>query len=168
MHQMAKVLGLHHQSFRIDWFDFLGVQGTLKSLLQHHSSKASVHQCSTFIVQHAHPYMTSGKTIALTRQTFVSKVMSLFLNALPRFVIAFLPRSEPLLTSGLQSPSTVILEPSKRKSVIASIFSLSNFQEVIGPDAMILVFCFLGVSGFLNVELKPAFSLSSFTLIKRS
>ena len=148
---MAKVLELQHQSFRIDWFDFLGVQGTLKSLLQHHSWKASVHQCSTFfMVQHSHPYMTSGKTIALTRQTFVSKVMSLFLNALPRFIIALFPRSEPLLTSGLQSPSTVILEPSKRKSVTASIFSLYNFHEVIGPDAVILVFLFFGCFGFFE------------------
>ena len=133
----------------MDWLDLLAVQGTLKSLLQHHSSKALVFQHSAFfMVQHSHPYTTTGKTIALTRQTFVSKVMSLLLNALSRFVIALFPRSEHLLTSWLQSPSTVILEPTKRKSVTVSIFSLSNFHEVMGPDAMILVFCFGGVVVF--------------------
>ena len=136
-------------SFTMDWFDFLAVQVTLKSLFQHHSSKASILQHSAFfMVQHSHPYTTTGKTIALTRQTFVSKVMSLLLNALSRFVIALFPRSEHLLTSWLQSPSTVILEPTKRKSVTVSIFSLSNFHEVMGPDAMILVFCFGGVVVF--------------------
>ena len=101
-------------SFRIDWFDLLAVQGTLKSLLQHHSSKASVLRCSAFfIVQLSHPYMTIGKTIAFTRQTFVSKVLSLLFNLLSRFVIAFLPRSKHLLISWLQSPSAVILEPEK-------------------------------------------------------
>ena len=103
-------------SFRIDWLDVLGVQGILKSLLQHHSSKASIVQCSAFfIVQLSHPYMTTGKTIALTRQTFVGKVMSLFLNMLSRLVITFLPRSKCLLISWLQSPSAVILEPKKNK-----------------------------------------------------
>ena len=101
-------------SFRMDWLDLLAVQGTLKSLLQHHSSKASILQHSAFfIVQHSHPYMVTGKTIALTRQTFVGKVMSLLLNMLSRLVIAFLPRSKRLLISWLQSPSAVILEPKK-------------------------------------------------------
>ena len=100
--------------FRMDWLDLLAVQGTLKSLLQHHSSKASVLQHSAFfIVQLSHPYMTTGKTIALTRQTFVGKVMSLLFNMLSRLVIAFLPRTKRLLISGLQSPSAVILEPQK-------------------------------------------------------
>ena len=116
LHQVAKVLELQHQSFRIDLFDFLAVRGTLKSLLRHHSSKASIHQRSAFfIVQHSHPYMTTGKTIALTRQNFVSKVTSLLLNVLSRFVIALFPRSEHLLTSWLQSPSAVILESKERK-----------------------------------------------------
>ena len=101
-------------SFRKDWLDVLAVQGTLKHLLQHHSSKASVLQCSAFLtVQLSHPYMTTGKTIALTRQTFVGKVMSLFFNMLSRLVITFLPRSKHLLISWLQSPSAVILEPKK-------------------------------------------------------
>ena len=101
-------------SFRMDWLDLLAVQGTLKSLLQHHSSKASILQCSAFyIVQLSYPYMTTGKTIALTRQTFVSKVMSLLFNRLSRLVIIFLPRSKCLLISWLQSPSAVILEPKK-------------------------------------------------------
>ena len=99
-------------SFRMDWLDLLAVQGTLKSLLQHHSSKASVLRCSAFFtVQLSHPYMTTGKTIPLTRQTFVGKVMSLLLNMLSRLVITFLPRSKRLLISWLQSPSAVILEP---------------------------------------------------------
>ena len=103
-------------SFRMDWLDLLAVQGTLKSLLQHHSSKASVLQCSAFFtVQLSHPYMTTGKTIALTRWTLVSKVMSLLLNMLSRLVITFLPRSKRLLISWLQSPSAVILEPPKNK-----------------------------------------------------
>ena len=98
-------------SFRMDWLDLLTVQGTLKSLLQHHSSKASILQGSAFFtVQHSHPYMTTGKTIALTRQNFVGKVMSLLLNMLFRLVITFLPRSKHLLISWLQSPSAVILE----------------------------------------------------------
>ena len=101
-------------SFRIDWFDILAVQGTLESLLQHHSSKASLLWNSAFfMVQHSHPYMTTGKTIALTRRTFVGKVISLLFNMLFRLVITFLPRSKCLLTSWLQSPSAVILEPQK-------------------------------------------------------
>ena len=109
-------------SFRIDWFDLLAVQGTLKSLLQHHSSKASILRCSDFfIVQLSHPYVTTGKTIALTRWTFVSKVMSLLFNMLSRLVITFLPRSKHLLLSWLQSPSAVILEP---KKINLSLFPL--------------------------------------------
>ena len=114
-------------SFRTDRFDLLAVQGTLKSLLQNHSSKASIRQCSAFFtVQLSHPYMTTGKTIALTRWTFVSKVMSLLFNMLSRLVIAFLPRNKRLLISWLQSPSAVILEPKKIKSVIVSIVSPSS------------------------------------------
>jgi len=147
-------------SFRMDWFDLLAVQGTLKSLLQHHNSKASILWCSAFfMVQLSHPYMTTGKTMALTIQTFVNKVMSLPFNMLSRLVIAFLPRSKCLLISWLQSPSAVILEPKKIKSVTVSTFSPSICHEVKGPDAMILVF------GMLSF--KPAFSLSSFTFIKR-
>ena len=113
-------------SFRIDWLDLLAVQGTLKSLLQYHSSKASVLQLSAcFIVQLSHPYMTTGKTIALTRWTFVSKVMSLLFNMLSRLVITFLPRSKHLLISQLQSPSAVILEPKKIKSATVSTVSPS-------------------------------------------
>jgi len=105
-------------SFRMDWLDLLAVQGTLKSLLQHHSSKASILRCLAFFtVQLSHLYMTTGKTIALTRQIFVGKVMSLFLNMLSRLVIAFLPRSKRLLISWLQSPSAVILEPPKKQSL---------------------------------------------------
>ena len=113
-------------SFRIDWLDILAVQGTLKSLLQHHSSKASILQCSDFfLVQLSHSYMTIGKTIALIRQTFVVKVMSLPFNMLSRLVIAFLPRSKRLLISSMQSPSAVILEPPKIKSLIVPIASPS-------------------------------------------
>ena len=127
--------------FRMDWLDLLAVQGTLKSLLQHHSSKASIFQCSAFfIVQLSHPYMTTGKTIALTRQTFVGKVMSLLFNMLSRLVIIFLPRSKCILISWLQSPSAVILEPPKIKSNTVSTVSPSISREVIGPDAMISVF----------------------------
>ena len=118
-------------SFRMDWLDLLEVQGTLKSLLQHHSSKASIHWCSAFlIVQLSHPYMTTGKTIALTRWTFVDKLMSLLLNMLSRLVIPFLPRSKCLLISWLQSPSAVILEPRKIKSDTVSTVSPSIFHEV--------------------------------------
>jgi len=110
-------------SFRMDWLDLLAVQGTLKSLLQHHSSKASIPWCSAFfIVQLSHPYMTIGKTITLTRQTFVGKVMSLLLNMLSRLVITFLPRSKHLLISWLQLPSAVILEPQNIKSDTVSVF----------------------------------------------
>ena len=125
----------------IDWFHLLAVQGTLKSLLLHHSSKASFLQCSAFfIVQLSHPYMTTGKTIASTRQTFVGKVMSLLYNMLSRLVIAFLPRSKRLLISWLQSPSAVILEPLKIKCLTVSIVSPSICREVMEPDAMVFVF----------------------------
>ena len=121
--------------------DLLAVQGTLKSLLQYHSSKASILQCSAFFrVQLSHQYMTIGKTIALTRWTFVGKVMSLLFSMLSRSVIAFLPRGKHLLISWLQSPSAVILELQKIKSVTVFIVSPSICHEVIGPDAMILVF----------------------------
>ena len=127
--------------FRIDWLDLLAVQGTLKSLLQHHSSKASILQCSAFFtVQLFHPYMTTGKTIALTRWTFVGKIMCLLLNMLSRLVITFLPRSKCLLISWLQSPSAVILEPPKIKSDTVSTVSPSICHEVMGLDATILVF----------------------------
>ena len=112
-------------SFRIDWFDLLAVHKTLKSLLQHHSSKASILQCSAFfMVQLSHPYITTGKTIALTRWTFVGKVMSLLFKMLSRFVIAFLPRSKRLLISWLQSPSTVILESPKINLSLLPLFPL--------------------------------------------
>ena len=124
-------------SFRIDWLDLLAVLGTLKSLLQHHNSKASILQHSAFfIVQLSHPYMTSGKTIALTRWTFLGQVMSLLFNKLSRLIIAFLPRSKSLLISWLQSPSAVILEPPKIKPVTVSP---SICHEMMGL-------------GFLNVE----------------
>ena len=125
-------------SFRMGWLDLLAVQGTLKSLLQHHSSKASILQCSAFFTVHlSHPYMTAGNTIALTRRTFEGKVMSLLLNMLCRLIITFLPRSKRLLISWLQSPSAVILEPQKIKS---GTVSPSISHEVMGPDAMIFVF----------------------------
>ena len=128
-------------SFGMDWLDLLAVQGTLKSLLQHHSSKASILHCSAFfIVQLSHPYMTTGKTIALTRRTFVGKVMSLLLNTLSRLVITFLLRSKRLLISWLQSPSAVILEPPKIKSATVSTVSQSIHHEVMGLDATIFVF----------------------------
>ena len=125
----------------MDWLDVLAVQGTLKSLLQHDSSKASVHLRSAFfIVQFSHPYMNTGKTIALTRQTFADKVMSLLFDMMSRLVITFLPRSKHLLISWLQSLSAVILEPKKIKSVTVSIVSPSICHEVMGPDNVILVF----------------------------
>ena len=128
-------------SFRMDWLDLLAVQGTLKSLLQHHSSKASILRRSAFFtVQLSHPYMTTGKTIALTRQTFVGKEMSLLLNMLSRLVTALLPRSKCLLISWLQSPSAVILESPKIKSDTVSTVYPSISHEVIGPDAMIFIF----------------------------
>ena len=125
-------------SFRMNWLNLLAGQGTLKSLLQYHSSKASILQHSAFfIVQLSQPYMTTGKTIALTRWNLVGKVMSLLFNMLSRLVITFLPRSKHLLISWLQSPSVVILEPRKIKSATVSP---SICHEVMGPDAMILVF----------------------------
>ena len=128
-------------SSRIDWFDLLAGQGTLKSHLQHHNWKASILWCSAFfMVQLSHSYMTTGKTIALTRQTFVSKVISLLLNTLSRFVIPFLPRSKCLLISWLQSLSKVILETKKIKSVTVFIVSPSICHVVMGPDAMIFIF----------------------------
>ena len=126
-------------SFSIYWLDLLAVQGILKSLFQHHSSKASVLQNSVFF-RASHPYMTIGKSRASTRQIFVSKVMSRLFNMLSRLVIAFLSRNRCLLISWLQSPSAVFLEPKKIKFVHVSFFSLSICHEVMGPDAMILVF----------------------------
>ena len=128
-------------SFRMDWLHLLAVQGTLKSLLQHHSSKASILQHSAFFtVQLSHPYMTTRKTIALTRRTFVVKVMSLLFNMLSRLIITFLPRSKRLLISWLQSPSAVILEPPKIKLVTVSVVSPSICREMMGADAVTLVF----------------------------
>ena len=128
-------------SFRMDWLDLLAVQRTLKSLLQHHSSKASIPQRSAFyIVQLSHPYMTTGKTKALTRQIFVDKVMFLLFTMLSRLVITFLPKSKHLLISWLQSPLSVSLEPPEIKPATVSTVSLSICHEVIGPDTMILVF----------------------------
>ena len=146
--------------FRIDWFDLLPIQGTLKSILQPHSSKASILQCLAFFMfQLSHPYMTTRKTIALTRWNFVGKVMSLFFNMLSRFVIAFLPRSKHLLISWLQSPFAVILEPPKIKTVTVSIVSPSICHDMTCLDAGILVFWML--------SFKLTFSLSTFTFIKR-
>ena len=128
-------------SFRMDWLDLLSVQETLKSLLQHHSSEASVLWHSAFfMVQLSHLHVTTGKTMALTRQTFVGKVMSLLFNMLSRFIVAFLPKSKSLLVSWLQSPSAVILEPKKIESDSVSTVSRSISHEVMGPTAMILVF----------------------------
>ena len=147
-------------SFRMDWLDLLAVQGALKSLLQHHSSKASIlWRSAFFIVQPSHPYMTTGKTIALTRQTFVGKVMSLLFNMLSRLVIAFVPRTKHVLISWLQSPSAVILEPPQMKSLTVSIVSPSFCHVVMRPEAKTLVFWML--------SFKPSFSLSSFTFLKR-
>ena len=144
-------------SFRMDWLD-LAVQGTCKSLLQHHSSKASLlRRLAFFIVQLSHPYMTTGKTIALTRQTFVGKVMPLLFNMLSRLIITFLPRSKRLLISWLHSPFAVILKPPKIKSVTVSP---SVCCEVMGPYAMILVFWML--------SFKPIFFHSSLSVSSRS
>ena len=143
----------------MDWFDLLAVQGTLKCLLQHHSSKASILRCSAFFTVHSYPYTTTGKTRTLPRWTCVSKVMSLLFNMLSRLVIDFLPRSKCLLISWLQSPSAVILEPKKIQFVTVPTVSPSICHEVMGPDAMILVFWML--------SFKPTFSLSCFTFIKR-
>ena len=170
LHQMTKILELQlqHQpshwifrliSLKIDWFDLLAVQRAFRSLLQHCSLKAlNLWHSAFFMVQLSQPYMTTGKTIALTIWTFVSRVMSLLFNTLTRFVITFLPRSNHLLISWLQSWSTGILESKKRKSVTTSTFSPFICQAVMGLDAMILV--------FLIFSLKLTLSLS-FTLIKR-
>ena len=147
-------------SFMMDWLELLAVQGTLKSLPKYHSSKASILQHSAFfIVQSSHPYMTTGKTIALTRWTFVGKVMSLLFNMLSRLVIAFLLHSKHLLISWLQSPSAVILEPLEIKSITIPTVFPSICHEMMGPDAMILVLWML--------SFKPSFSLSSFIFIRR-
>ena len=154
MHEVAKVLEFQLQqqsfklnvhlgliSFRLDWLDLLAVQGTLKSPLQHHGLKASVlWRSALLMVQISYPYMTTGKTIALTRWTFVDKVMSLLFNMLPRLVIAFLPRNKRLLISCLLSLFAVILECKKIKSVTVSIVSPLICHEVMGADTMILVF----------------------------
>ena len=130
--------------------DLLAIQGTLKSLLQHHSSKASIHRRSAFLtVQLSHPYMTTGKTIALTRRTFVGKVMSLLFNMLSKLVIIFLPRSKRLLISWLQSPSAVIFEPQKIKSDTVSTVSPSISHEVMGPDAKIEYYLAIKKNGIL-------------------
>ena len=147
-------------SFRLDWFDLLAVQGTLKNLLQHHSSKASILWLSAFfIVQLSHPYMTTGKTIALTRWTFVGKVMSLLYIMLSRLVITFLPNSKHVLISWLQSPSAVILEPPQNKVCHCFCCFPIYLPWSDGTIAMLLVFWMLSC--------KPTFSLSSFTFIKR-
>ena len=147
-------------SFGMDWLNLLAVQRTLKSLLQHHSSKASILQCLAFFtVQLSHPYMTTGKTIALTRWTFVGNVIALLFNMLSRLIITFLPRSTQLLILWLQSPSAVILEPPKINSGTVSTVSPSISHEMMAPDAIILVFWML--------SFEPTFSLSSFTFIKR-
>ena len=146
-------------SFRIDWLDLLAAQGILKSLLQHHSSKASILRHSAFFIVHlSYPYMTTGKTKALTRWTFVGKVMSLLLNMLSRLVITFLPRSKCLLISWLQSPSAVILEPPKNKVCHCFHCFPIYLPWSDGSDIMTLVFWML--------NFKPTFSLSSFTFIK--
>ena len=169
----GQVLQLQHQSFqwifKVDFlydffykflYNFLAVKETLNSLLQHHHSEASILWYSAlFMIQLSHPYMTIGKTIALTRWTFVIKVMSLFLNMLSRFVKAFLPRSKRLLISWLQSLLAVILEPREIKSDTVFTFSSSICHEVMEPDTMIFV--------FLMLSFNPAFSFSSFTLITR-
>ena len=125
----------------MDWLDLLVVQGTLKSLLQHHSSKASILQCSAFFIDHlSHPYMTTGKTIVFTRWTFVGKVMSLLFNMLSRLVLTFFPRRKRLLISWLQSPSAVTMELQKIKSITVSTVAPSICHEVMVADAMILGF----------------------------
>ena len=143
----------------MDWLDLLAVQGTLKSLLQQHSSKPSL-RFSLLIVHLSYPYVTTGGTIPSSTQAFITKVMSLLLNMLCRFVIAFLPRSKCLLSSWLQSLSTVILEPKKRKSVTTSTLPPSYLPWSDGARCCVL-------SIFLMLNFKPAFSLSSFTLVKR-
>ena len=152
--------------FRIDWFELLAAQGTPKSLLQHHSSKASILQCFIFLmVQLSHPYMTTGKTVALTIGNFIHEVMSLLFNTLSRIVIAFLPKSNRPLISWLQSLSAMILEPKKIKSVTVSIVSPSICHEVMGPDAMIL---FLFILSFKAVVFFFFFfPFAHFNLIKK-
>ena len=146
--------------FRMDWLDLLVIQGTLKSLLQHHSSKTSIIWHSAFfIVQFSYPYMTTGKIIALSRWTFVDKVMSLLFNMLSMLVITFLPRSKFFLISWLQSPSAAILEPRKLKSATVSTVSPSIPHEVMGPDAMILVFWMLSVKSTFSLSLSSRGSL---------
>ena len=128
-------------SFRIDWFDLLPVQGTFKRLVQHYSSRALILRCSAFfMIQFSHPYKSTGKTVGLTIWTFVGSIMHLLFNMLSRLVIAFLPRSKRLLISWLQSPSGVILEPKKIKSLIVSIVSPSVCHEVMRPGAIIYLF----------------------------
>ena len=140
-------------SFRINWFISLQPKGTLKSLLEHYSSKASTLQPSAFfMVQLSHPYVMAGKTIALTIWTFVSKVMSLLFNMLSRFAIAFLPRNKHLLISWLQSPSAVISEPKKIKSVIVSFVSPSIFHEVMGPNPIIFIFWIRSHKAYLFIS----------------
>ena len=153
----------------MDWLDLLAVHGTLKSLLQHCSWKATILWCSAFFtVQLSHPYMTIGQTIALTRWNFVGKVMSLLLNMLSRLVITFLPRSKRLLISWLKSPSAVILKPPKIKSDTVSIVSPSISHEVMGPDAMILVFWMLNFKQTFSLFsfIKQLFSSSSLSAIR--
>ena len=141
--------------------DLLAVQGTLKSLLQHHSSKASILLCSAFfIIQLSHPYMTTGKTISLIRQTFVGKIMSLLFNMLSRLIIAFLPRSKHLLISCLQTPCAVILEPKKIKSVTVSIVSPCICHEVSGFYCVWLASCNVVLSRFIHI----VYQLASFLL----
>ena len=158
----APVLPMNIQdwfSFMIDWLDLLAFQGTLKSLLQHHSLKASIlHHSAFYMAQLSHPYMTTGKTIALTRWTFVGKVMSLLFNMLSRLVIAFLPRSKRLLISWLQSPSVVILEPKKIVCHCFHCFPI-YMPRSDGTDSMTFIFWML--------SFKPSFSLTSFTFTKR-
>ena len=144
-------------SFRMDWLDLLAVQGILKGLIQHHSSKVLIFWHSTFFtVQLSHPHMTTGKTVALTRWAFVGKVMSLLFNMLSRLAIAFLPVSRRLLISWLQSPSAVILEPKKIKSVTVSIVSPSICYEVMGPDAMVNLISLFNKHQWIIHDLKPA------------
>ena len=150
-------------SLNIDWFDLLAVQETFRSLLQHHSSKASIGWCSAFfMVQLSQPCVITRKTLDLTIWTSVGRVMSLLFNTLSRFVIVFPPRSKHLLISWLQSPSTMILEPKKRKSVTASTFSPSICHVVMGLDAIILVFL---IFSFKTALYSPPLPLSRGCLI---
>ena len=140
----------------MDWLDLLAAQGTVKNLLQHHSSKAStLWRSAFFMVQFSHPYMTTGKTVAFTRQIFVGKLISLFFNMLSRLVITFLPRSKRLLISWLQSPTAVILEPKKIKFLTGFTVSPSICHEVMGPDAMIFVFWVLSWMLFYEFQDYP-------------